>query len=91
MSNLYFLKTNLFEYPDGECSSIEILTSINRCDFNIAINQTDAFLRKLSDLKGSSTVEAVKNDIFISEQFIKLPSCVAKYWLAITSQGFSNS
>jgi len=91
VSDLYFLKTNSFEYPDGECLSTEILTSINRCDFNIAINQADAFLRKLSDLKGSSTVEKVKSDIFISEQFIKLLSYVAKYWLAITRQEFSNS
>jgi hypothetical protein len=91
MSNLYFLTTNLFEYPEGEYSSIKILKSINNCDFNLAINQSDTVLKNLCYLKNNSTVENVKNDIFISEQFIKLLSCVAKYWLSITNQEFSNS
>jgi len=88
---LYFLKTNSFECPDGEYFSIEILTLVNQCDFNTAINQADIFLLKLSELKKISSVEEVKNDIFISEQFIKLLSYVAKYWLAITNQEFSDS
>jgi len=91
VSSLYFLKTNSFEYPGGECLSIEILKSINSCNFNIAINQVDDLLLKLSELKSISSTESVKNDIFISEQFIKLLLHVAKYWLAITNQKFSNS
>lgn len=88
---MYFLKANSFEYPDGEGLSIEILKSINSCNFNIAINQADALLLKLSELKSNSLSESVKNDIFISEQFIKLLLHIAKYWLAIANQNFSNS
>lgn len=88
---MYFLKTNSFEYSDSEYYSLAILRSINQCEFNLAINTADIFLAKLNELKGTYSLEEVKNDIFISEQFIKLLSCVAKYWLAITSQKFSNS
>ncbi|SFU07507.1 SEC-C motif-containing protein [Pseudoalteromonas sp. DSM 26666] len=88
---MYFLKTNSFHYPDSECISIKILTFINECDFSEAIEQANAFLSKLSYLKANSKVEKVKNDIFISEQFIKLLLYVAKYWLAITEQKFSDS
>lgn len=88
---MYFLKSDSFKYPEGDRFTVEILTAINESDFNLALSQSDICLQKLNYLKENESEAAIKNDIYIAEQFFKLLSCVARYWISILANEFSNS